>query len=387
MTNPLVAQRVEGPKNPWAGVWIVEDIQLISQGVKDGSWIEGGLGVVGVGLDGLAFISDPVGALLQYGVAWIIEHVKPLSEALDWLAGDPAQIAAHAQTWRNVSTSVRSTLTGLVSAVDTGVAEWTGKAADGYRSWAADQQGALDGLASASAALADVVEAAGFLISAVRLMVRDAIATVVSRLIVYAAEEVASLGLATPLVVEQVTTLVASWASKISQWLRDLIASLKRLTPIARKLGELIDELKRILNRLRGRGRYGGHGPREGGEVPRGETPHVELPDHFTTSDLDNVAEHLNRPELDHSPANDAMISRIREKLAAGQELTEGETNFMKHELTEKALMDQGMPYDEAHQIALGTHPPGRNYDPSVIEEFGHLFNNWWRKQWGIDPK
>jgi hypothetical protein len=161
VTNPLVAQRVEGPKNPWAGVWIVEDIQLISQGVKDGSWIEGGLGVVGVGLDGLAFISDPVGALLQYGVAWISEHVKPLSEALDWLAGDPAQIAAHAQTWRNVSTSVRSTLTGLISAVDTGVAEWTGKAADGYRSWAADQQGALDGLGDGDQFACDVRASTG----------------------------------------------------------------------------------------------------------------------------------------------------------------------------------------------------------------------------------
>jgi hypothetical protein len=385
--NPLVAARVEGPKDAWAGVWIVEDIQLIAQGVKDGSWIEGTLGVVGAGLDALALISDPVGALLQYGVAWLIEHVKPLSEALDWLAGDPAQISAHAQTWRNVATSLRGTVTGLVGAVDSGVPEWTGAAADAYRRWAGEQQGALTGLAAAAETMATVTEAAGFLIAAVRLMVRDAIATVVSRLIVYAAEEVASLGLATPLVVEQVTTLIASWAARISRWLHDLITSLKRLVPLARKLGELIDELKRILNRLRGRGRYGGHGPREGGEVPHGETPHVELPDHFTTSDLDNVAEHLNRPELDHSPANDAMISRIREKLASGQALTEGETNFMKHELTEKALMDRGMPYDEAHQVALGTHPPGRNYDPSVIDEFGHLFNNWWRKQWGLGPK
>ncbi|MFI6076132.1 hypothetical protein ACIA5C_31750 [Actinoplanes sp. NPDC051343] len=46
-------------------------------------------------LDALAVISDPTGALFQYGVACIIDHVKPLSEALDWLAGDLAQIAAH----------------------------------------------------------------------------------------------------------------------------------------------------------------------------------------------------------------------------------------------------------------------------------------------------
>jgi hypothetical protein len=109
----------------------------------------------------------PVGALLQYGVAWIIEHVKPLSEALDWLAGDPAQIAAHAQTWRNVAASVRGTVTGLADAVDRDVHEWHGAAADADRKWAGDQRSALDGLASVAQTLATIVEAAGFLISAV----------------------------------------------------------------------------------------------------------------------------------------------------------------------------------------------------------------------------
>jgi hypothetical protein len=88
---------------PFAGVWIAEDIDVIAQGIKDGNWIDVTLGGVSAGLDALALISDPIGALLQYGVAWLIEHVKPLSEALDWLAGDPAQIAAHAQTWRSVA--------------------------------------------------------------------------------------------------------------------------------------------------------------------------------------------------------------------------------------------------------------------------------------------
>jgi hypothetical protein len=103
--------------------------------------------------------------------------------------------------------------------------------------------------------MAAVTEGAGFLIAAVRILVRDAIATCVSRLVVYAAEELASFGFATPLVVEQVTTTVAAWAARIARLLRGLLASLRNLLPIIRRLGELIDELKKILNRLRGRGR------------------------------------------------------------------------------------------------------------------------------------
>jgi hypothetical protein len=97
--------------------------------------------------------------------------------------------------------------------------------------------------------MAAVTEGAGFLIAAVRVLVRDAIATVVSRLIVYAAEEVASLGLATPLLIEQVTTLVASWAAKIARWLRSLLDSLQRLAGQCHELERLIEALTRLLHR------------------------------------------------------------------------------------------------------------------------------------------
>jgi hypothetical protein len=56
-------------------------------------------------------------------VAWIIEHVKPLSQALDWLAGDPGQIAGHAQTWRNVASSLRDSAAAVDRAVRWDVSE------------------------------------------------------------------------------------------------------------------------------------------------------------------------------------------------------------------------------------------------------------------------
>lgn len=254
--NPLVAGRLDrsaGGPGAWSGVWIAEDIELIGQGVRNGGWIDGSLGVLGAGLDALAIVSDPVGALLQYGVAWIIEHVRPLTEALDWLAGDPGQIAGHAQTWRNVAASLRESAAGVDRAVRWDVTDWGGTAGPAYRAWAGQQQTALVGLANAAGTMAAITEGAGMLIAAVRILVRDAIATCVSRLIVYAAEEAFSLGVATPLVVEQVTTLVASWAGKIARWLKALLASLRRLIPSVDRLSQYIEKLKEVLDRLRGR--------------------------------------------------------------------------------------------------------------------------------------
>jgi hypothetical protein len=120
--NPLFVAAIEAP-GAWSGVWIAEDIELIAHGVRNGSWVDGTLGVVGAGLDALALVSDPSGALLQYGVSWLIEHIRPLSEALDWLAGDPGQIASHAQTWA-----------GDRVQVTTLVASWAGKISQWLRS-------------------------------------------------------------------------------------------------------------------------------------------------------------------------------------------------------------------------------------------------------------
>lgn len=270
--NPLVAKRGDDV-DPWAGIWIAEDIESICSGVKNGSWVDGSLGVLGAGLDGLALVSDPVGVLLQYGVAWIIEHVKPLTEALDWLAGDPAQIAANAQTWRNIAQDLHEQAANVARDVRLDTADWIGVAGDAYRTRSQQQQGALNGLGRAAEAMALVTEGAGLVISTVRVLVRDAVAMCVSRLIVYAAEEAGSLGLATPLVVEQVTTTVAAWAGRISRYLKALLASLRRLLPIIRRLGELIEELKNILRVFR---EGDGGAPHEPEEPPK--TPHRQPP-------------------------------------------------------------------------------------------------------------
>jgi hypothetical protein len=237
--------------------------------------------VVGAGLDALAMVSDPVGVLLQYGVAWIIEHVKPLTQALDWLAGDPGQIAGHAQTWRNVAASLHDSAAGLDRAVRWDVTDWGGTAGPAYRTWSKQQQDAVGGLAKAAETMAAITEGAGALIAAVRILVRDAIATCVSRLVVYAAEEAASLGLATPLVVEQVATLVASWAAKIARWLKGLLASLRRLIPDVHRLSEIIAYIKNLLNRLRGKGHEleTPKEPHEPSRVPDSDHPDFSNPD------------------------------------------------------------------------------------------------------------
>jgi uncharacterized protein YukE len=250
--NPVVAPVASEPGDGWAGIWLAEDIEAIRQGVLTRSWVDSTLGGVGAGLDALATMSDPVGTLMQYGLSWLIEHIRPLSEALDWLAGDPATIARHAQTWRNVATEMQGAAAGLGPSVATDISGWQGPAAQAYGSWVAHQWTVLGELASGGETMASITEGVAYLTAGVRTLIRDAIATVVSRAIEYAGEEVLSLGFATPWVIEQVSTLVAAWSARIGRLIAALKNSIGRLTPLMHRLVGLIDRLTKLLHDAHG---------------------------------------------------------------------------------------------------------------------------------------
>src|SRR5690349_1664907 len=108
-----------------------------------GGWIDPAIGGLAAGLDALAFVTDPLGQLVSWGVGWLIEHVKPLSDALDALAGDPDQIAAFAQTWSNVSRAVTGAQESLHEGAVRQLGEWTGVAARGYRHVAGEHEASL----------------------------------------------------------------------------------------------------------------------------------------------------------------------------------------------------------------------------------------------------
>ena len=248
--NPLVVPRIDQPADFWAGIWIAEDIQLIVQGVQSGSWVDTSIGSVSAALDGLAFVADPFSGLLQYFAAALMEHFGPLRDALDWLAGDPGQIAGHAMSWRNVSGSLATQHGELNAALNTDIATWSSEAGTAYREWAQVQHSAVDGLAKAAEAMAVITEYAGMVVATVRVMVRDLIAIAFSRAVVYITEEVFSLGLATPVVAAQLSTLVLACGARITRLLHGLINSLSRLFETAARLARHIDELTRILGRL-----------------------------------------------------------------------------------------------------------------------------------------
>ncbi|MGQ0838436.1 WXG100 family type VII secretion target [Actinokineospora sp.] len=254
MTNPLVAERQDSTK-VYSGIGVAESALDLYNGVRDGSWIEGGLGLAGTGLEAFSLKVDPLGRLGQYAVSWVIEQVKPLRDALNWLAGDADQIAAYAQSWKNAAKAVGGVAEGLKTEVANGTSGWTGPAADAYRRNTAEQGDYITAVGRGADTVGTVVEVVGVLVGVVRGFVRDLVAECVSTLVVripqWLAEAGVTLGSATPHIVASVGSLVALWAERIAEVIAKLTRSLAKLSPMLTKLGELWVSITSGLEKLR----------------------------------------------------------------------------------------------------------------------------------------
>jgi hypothetical protein len=301
VSNPLVAPREDSTR--WfSGIFLAEDIDSLMSSFSGGGWIEPTIGGIAAGLDALAFVTDPLGQLVAWGVGWLIEHLKPLSDALDALAGDPDQIAAYAQTWKNVAGALDGARTTLEDGVKGQITEWVGSAADSYRGMSREHADTLAALTKANNALAEITAGAGLLVATVRMLVRDLIADFVSVLAVrlweWLAEEGLTLGLGTPWVIAQVTTLAGKWVGRIAHLLEGLATSLRRLSPLIRKLGRIIEDLKALLRKLTGR------------RTPEG--PNVSRDTHLYHSDADPLRKHGSARET-HPAEWDAAMREAEE--------------------------------------------------------------------------
>ncbi|MFS8101788.1 DUF6531 domain-containing protein [Lentzea alba] len=282
MTGDLVAKPVDETK--WySGISQLEDAKDLKDSVESGDWLEAGIGAVSLGADVAACLTDPTAALgmvIEAAVGWLMEHLEPLKEALDKLAGNPEVVKSFGQTWQNVAGRLNAVAEDYTANVNNDLAEWTGAAAHAYRAASADRADALRTAAETCAGVSSAVMMAGEVVAAVRIMVRDLIAALVSGLI----EAVLPPG---PGTARAAVKLIRNVLQKVVKLIGKLIRSLSKL---AKKLPELIRLLTKVAKRLKPT-----RGPRGGGPPstkPRVDphSPKTDKPsDSTTTSSADTT--------------------------------------------------------------------------------------------------
>uniref|UniRef100_UPI0038CD481B WXG100 family type VII secretion target n=1 Tax=Saccharopolyspora oryzae TaxID=2997343 RepID=UPI0038CD481B len=281
MTNPLIAERKDSTQS-FSGVPILESVDETKKAIESGDWASGVMGAVGTGLDALTMALDPFGSILAAGVGWLMEHVGPLSDALDALTGDADQIKAHSETWKNVATELGEINTEMANMVNSDVADWSGAAADSYRQRSEDTGKLIEAAKKAAEGASDGIGTAGEVVAAVRTLVRDIIAELVGRLISWALQVLATLGIAMAWVVPQVVAAVAKTVAKIADVTTKLVKAMKALSPLIKKLKDGFGDAGKALKKIKNDNgtapkpnptpppSRGGNGPRGGQESSRG---------------------------------------------------------------------------------------------------------------------
>ncbi|WP_438388461.1 hypothetical protein [Actinopolyspora saharensis] len=220
-------------------------------------WCEAGIDIGAGALDVTMALADPFGTLLSSAFAWMMEHVSPLPEMLNSIAGNPDVVHANAHTWARISDHLNRAADNMGEAVNSDTAGWKGAAAETYRAMGDGEAKLISGAAKAADAVGAAVSGAGTAVQIVRTIVRDLIASAAAdlteKLAKWAAAAGLSLGLATPAIVADGIRLVAEWSSRVAKWLDKIVSSFRQLArivenvkPALSKVDEAMQPVKKL---------------------------------------------------------------------------------------------------------------------------------------------
>ena len=250
-TNPLVAQR-QDTTSTLSGAGVFDDIEQLSEAIDNKSWVSGALAGVALGVDTVAYVSDPLATLMAWGIGWVFDHIQPFKDWLLQLAGDADQLRANGQTWKNVAATLKAAADNIERDVRSSFPDgsFTGSTATAYFAASGATTKGIAMTGALSGAVGTAYDVCAVIIQFVHDFVRDAISQVVASILSYAVELVASFGTAFPLVMEQISTKVASLMSGVSKRISALKESLSNLGTKLTYADQLLKSLKEWLHKL-----------------------------------------------------------------------------------------------------------------------------------------
>ncbi|MEV3938323.1 hypothetical protein AB0K52_20395 [Glycomyces sp. NPDC049804] len=229
--SDLVATESDVPEQlgaAFAGAGIVESYAGLAMAIDSGSWIDASVAGLGAALETVGAVIDPIGTLASAGVGWLIEHVQPLQDALDMLAGDPEAVEANAMTWDNIANECFAMSEEMTASLAE-VGSWVGVAADAYRDKGDANADVLGCVGGTALSLATATRGAGELVTMVREFVRDFVAECIGSLIAWAAEVAFTVGIGAAWVIPKAVIKITEWVGKIFGWITGLIDSISAL--------------------------------------------------------------------------------------------------------------------------------------------------------------
>ena len=242
MGNELVAE-VKESETVWSGSRLLEDGFDLKEAFESNSWVAGGLAVAATAADTAAAVMDPLGEALSAGIGWIIEHLSPLKDWLNELAGDSDAVAAAASTWTNIGAKLNSCAGDLDKVCSSRLAGQESLAVATFKSLQAGSASHLRMTGQLAGAISGGLTVASVIVRMVHDMVRDAIADIIGKLTSKAIITAVSLGTASGWAITSLSADVTAWATRLSKEVADVVTSAKNLKGLLSKANRLFDDV------------------------------------------------------------------------------------------------------------------------------------------------
>lgn len=229
-----------------AGAGPVDSARATANAISQGDWGDFAASAGVLALDGLVTAIDPVGTALAAGVGWLMEHLTPLRELLDFLAGDPAAIKGGADVWKGVKEDLQGLAADFPSQAEQQTNGWSGPAKDAYSKQVKAYTEGLEAMAIGAGSASATIATAGTMVATCRAIVRDIIAAIVAELVKGAlaalAGSVVSFGATVAGYLAYAAGRVGMTISKITAKISQLLAKLgKAGTMLARVLDDMAE--------------------------------------------------------------------------------------------------------------------------------------------------
>jgi uncharacterized protein YukE len=139
-----------------------------------------------------AAIGDPLEALIEAGLGFLIDLIAPLKEALDLVTGDPDGLNGKADQWNEVGASLRELGPAVGQDATRTQSAWTGSAGDAFRAKIADFERGVASVAGQADHVADVLRVSATLMDGAQGLIKGIIASWVEYAILTEAAAAAS---------------------------------------------------------------------------------------------------------------------------------------------------------------------------------------------------
>ena len=237
--------------DPLKDAGIVGDIRDLcdSKGV-----VEATLNSIGVAADLVDAAVNPIKTGVSWAVNWIISHIDPLPDMLQQFTGDPEKVEAAALTWERIGDQWTQAAAELEAAIAAGLDAQVCRTLSAYKVQIGSVIETFRSLGDACRVVATCLNILSAMVKIVYDLTREAIGDLIGTFVQSVAEAVATVGLATPAIVAQISATVSKWVTRITtkgkQVLNGFQEALKSFTKLDGVLEKLGGALKKLFSHV-----------------------------------------------------------------------------------------------------------------------------------------